>query len=196
MKNDYKEVNKASWNKVVDEHYNSKFYDVEGFLAGKSSLNSIELDLMPQIKDKKILHLQCHFGMDSISFARLGADVTAVDFSENAIEKAKELAKLCQQDVNFIVSDVYDLPHILNEKFDYVFTSYGVIGWLPDMNKWAKVISHFLKPNGALILAEFHPVLWMFSNDFDKVVYSYFNVEEYKRPLFEVSLDKLKTTVR
>src|SRR5690606_20725019 len=118
------------------------------------------------LKDKKVLHLQCHFGQDSISLARLGASVVGVDLSDKAIEQAQHIAQELNADARFICCDIYDLPKHLNEQFDIVFTSYGTIGWLPDLDKWASVIHHFLKPGGQFIFAEFHPVVWMFDNDF------------------------------
>ena len=174
---DYLAVNRQTWNHKTEVHIDSEFYDNESFLKGKSTLNSIELALLGDIKDKKILHLQCHFGQDSLSMARLGAKVTGVDLSNNAIEKATSFAKELQLDGTFICSDIYDLPNHLAEEFDIVFTSYGTTGWLPDLDKWAKVVSRFLKPNGKFIMADFHPVVWMFDNDFKEILYSYFNVE-------------------
>jgi SAM-dependent methyltransferase len=171
----YAEINKQSWNNRTDIHIKSEFYDVPGFLKGKSSLNEIELNMLGDVKGKSILHLQCHFGQDSISLSRLGAKVTGVDLSDRAIENAKLLADQAQTDTAFICCNVYDLPGHCEEQFDIVFTSYGVIGWLPDLNEWAAVISLFLKPGGKFIMAEFHPVVWMFDNDFEKVAYNYFN---------------------
>ena len=173
----YIEVNKATWNNKTDVHIDSDFYDVKGFLNGKSSLNPIELKLLGDIKDKKILHLQCHFGQDTLSLARLGAKVTGIDLSDKAIEKAKSFNEKLKLDAQFICCDIYDLPNHLNEKFDIVFTSYGTIGWFPDLTKWAEVVSHFLKPQGKFIFAEFHPVVWMFDNDFATIHYNYFNTE-------------------
>ncbi len=178
MDNKYIEINKISWNNRVDAHLASAFYDVEGFLNGKTSLNDIELKLLGDIKGKTILHLQCHFGQDSISLARLGAKVTGVDLSDNAINAANDLAKKDDADVTFICCDVYDLPNHLTEKFDIVFTSYGTIGWLPDMNKWANVIATFLKPNGKFVFVEFHPVVWMYDDNFESIKYNYFNACE------------------
>lgn len=178
MNNDnYINTNKASWNAKTEHHVNSDFYDVAGFLKGKNVLNSIELDLLGDVKGKSILHLQCHFGQDSLSLAALGAKVTGVDFSDKAIAKAKELNTALQLDAEFICCDVYSLPQYLNTTFDIVFTSYGVIGWLPDMDKWAAVISIYLKHGGRFVMAEFHPVVWMFDNDFTKVTYNYFKDE-------------------
>lgn len=172
---DYIKINRKLWNDKTEVHFKSKFYDVDSFLAGKSSLNSIELDLLGGVKGKSILHLQCHFGMDTISLSRLGANAVGVDFSENSIQKAKELAKKANTKTEFILSDIYELEDKLRSAFDIVFTSYGTIGWLPDMNKWAGIVSKFLKPGGKFIMVEFHPVLFMFSYDFSKIEYNYFN---------------------
>ena len=174
----YLNINKNSWNAKVEPHLKSDFYFVEEFIRGKSSLSEIELEFLQNMEGKKILHLQCHFGQDSISLSRLGAKVTGIDFSDKAIETAKDLAQKCGTDTEFICSDVYSLPQILDEKFDVVFASYGTIGWLPDLNKWAEVIAHFLKPTGKLVFAEFHPAVWMFDDDFTFVKYSYFNTGE------------------
>lgn len=170
----YAEINKQSWNNRTDIHLKSEFYDVPGFLKGTSSLNEIELGLLGDIHGKSILHLQCHFGQDSISLSRLGAEVTGVDLSDVAIVNAKKLAIETKANATFICCNVYDLPMHLDQKFDFVFTSYGVIGWLPDLKKWADLISNFLKPDGKFIIVEFHPVVWMFDNDFEKVAYNYF----------------------
>jgi len=178
---DYIKINKQTWNNKTDIHIASEFYDVEGFLKGKSTLNNIELQLLGDVSGKKILHLQCHFGQDTISFARMGAQATGVDLSDKAIERAREFAEKLQLDVTFVCCDLYEAPNLIDEKFDIVFTSYGTIGWFPDLNKWATVVSHFLKPNGKFVMADFHPVVWMFDNDFASVFYNYFNVE----PIFE-----------
>ena len=171
----YKEINRKSWNNRVDAHIESEFYDMKGFLLGNSSLNPIELELLGDIKDKSILHLQCHFGQDTISLARAGGKTTGVDLSDKAIQKANEIAEECKVDTTFICCDIFDLPDHLNEQFDIVFASYGTIGWLPDLDKWARIISRFLKSNGHFIFVEFHPVVWMFDDDFAKIEYNYFN---------------------
>ncbi|WP_081414017.1 class I SAM-dependent methyltransferase [Chryseobacterium daeguense] len=179
----YLEVNKKTWNTKVDPNLKSDFYFVNEFLEGRTSLNSIELELLGDIRDKSILHLQCHFGQDSISLSRMGAKVTGIDLSDKAIEAAKDLAQKCSTDTEFICTDLYNLPNVLDEKFDIVFTSYGTIGWLPDLDKWAKIINHFLKSGGKFIMAEFHPVVWMFDDDFTEVKYNYFN----EKPIIETA---------
>ncbi len=179
---DYIIKNKNTWNMKTEHHIVSDFYDVENFINGKSSLNNIELDLLGDISGKTVLHLQCHFGQDTLSLERMGATVTGVDLSDKAIEHANILAKkLCSKAI-FICCDLYDLPKHLNEKFDIVYTSYGTIGWLPDIDKWANIISMFLKPQGKFIFADFHPVVWMFDNDFNYIQYNYFKNE----PIVEI----------
>lgn len=171
----YIEINRQSWNNRTETHLQSDFYDQENFLKGKSSLNPIELELLGDVQGKKILHLQCHFGQDTISLSRLGAHATGIDFSEKAIESAQEIAKETHSNATFICCDIYDLPNHLDEKFDIVFTSYGTIGWLPNLDQWAEIIARFLKPNGQLVMVEFHPVVWMFDDNFEKIAYRYFN---------------------
>ncbi len=173
--NNYIEINRQSWNNRTETHLKSEFYDLDNFLKGKSSLNDIELNLLGDIQEKSILHLQCHFGQDTISLDRLGANVIGIDLSDKAIESAKQIAKDTNSNAKFICCDIYDLPNHLDEKFDIVFTSYGTIGWLPDLDRWAKIISKFLKPNGQFVFVEFHPVVWMFDDNFDKIGYRYFN---------------------
>jgi len=189
----YLEINRKSWNAKVEPHLKSDFYFLDEFLKGRSSLNSIELELLGNLEDKSVLHLQCHFGQDSISLSRLGGKVTGIDLSDKAIAEAKQLAQKCDTDTKFICTDLYNLPNVLNEKFDIVFTSYGTIGWLPDLDRWAKVISHFLKPDGKFVMAEFHPVVWMFDDDFEGVKYNYFNekaiVETYEGTYADPSAD-------
>lgn len=184
MDNKYLEVNKGLWNRKTGIHVKSGFYDVEGFKKGKSSLNQLEMEALGDVKNKSILHLQCHFGMDSLSWARLGANVTAIDLSDKAIKTARSLNDDLGLNVKFICSDIYSLKNVLEDKFDIVFTSYGVIGWLPDLNRWAQIISHFLKPGGIFFIAEFHPVVTMFDDNFKELKYSYFNtgpnIEEIK----------------
>ncbi|MCG8700900.1 MAG: class I SAM-dependent methyltransferase [Bacteroidales bacterium] len=175
MENSYKDINKKMWNNITDLNFESDFYDVESFRKGKSSLKPIELQLLGDVTGKKILHLQCHFGMDSISLSKMGANVTGVDISDKAIDKAKALAKEMNVDTRFICSDVLSLKEVLTDSFDIVFTSYGVITWLPDLNKWASLIEYYLRPRGKFILVEFHPVVWMFNDNFTSIDYSYFN---------------------
>ena len=123
----------------------SEFYNLQDFLKGETSLNPIELELLGDIKGETVLHLQCHFGQDTISLSRLGAEVTGVDLSDKAIESAVKIAKETNANTQFICCDLYELENHLDKQFDIVFTSYGTITWLPDLDKWGKLISNFLK---------------------------------------------------
>ncbi len=171
----YLEINRQSWNNRIETHLQSEFYDLDSFLGGKTSLNDVELKLLGDINGKHILHLQCHFGQDTISLTRLGAEVTGVDLADKAIQSAKKIAKDTNSNADFICCDIYDLPNHLDKQFDIVFTSYGVIGWLPDLDKWAKIISKFLRPGGKFVFVEFHPIVWMFDENFEKIAYNYSN---------------------
>lgn len=171
----YIAINRQSWNNRTDAHLKSEFYDLEGFISGKTFLKDIEMNLLGDIAGKSVLHLQCHFGQDSIALSKLGADVTGIDLSDKAIASAKEIAKITHTNTKFICCNIYDLPDYLNEQFDIVFTSYGTIGWLPDLDRWAKIISRYLKPNGQFVFVEFHPVVWMFDDNFETIGYRYFN---------------------
>lgn len=150
-------ANQRQWDQLVPIHARSAFYDVEGFKAGKSSLHDLEVAELGPVAGKTILHLQCHFGLDSLSWARLGARVTGVDFSPKAIEQARSLNAELGLDAAFVQANVYDLPKALDRKFDIVFASYGVCIWLPDLERWARVIAQHLQAGGTFYLADGHP---------------------------------------
>ena len=177
MSTDYLSINKKLWNEKTPIHLASEFYEMEDFLNGKNTLKPIEIPLLGDVRGKSILHLQCHFGQDSLSLARMGAKVTGLDISDASISKAKELNEQMGLDATFKCSDVYSAKEHITEKFDIVFTSYGTIGWLPDMDKWADIVSHFMKPDGKFVFAELHPVVWMYDDSFKNVMFSYFNKE-------------------
>ena len=120
------------------EHEKSPFYDLEGFKRGKDRLHSIELSELGNVSGKSLLHLQCHFGMDTLAWARRGAIVTGMDLSEKSIELARSLSEELNIPAKFICSDIYQLPENLSGEFDIVFTSYGVLHWLKDLRQWAK----------------------------------------------------------
>ncbi|WP_394494447.1 class I SAM-dependent methyltransferase [Shewanella sp. ENK2] len=155
---DYLTTNKQAWNERAKVHFDSSFYDVPSFLAGETTLTEIELAELNDVADKSLLHLQCHFGLDTLSWARRGAKVTGVDLSNTAIDKANELAKQCQISADFVCSDVYSYSAYSQHSFDIVFTSFGAICWLPCLTQWAKVIADNLKSGGTFYMAEFHPV--------------------------------------
>lgn len=163
--NPFVEKNRELWNAWTDIHEKSDFYDIEGFLAGKSRLKPLERKELPDPSGKTLLHLQCHFGLDTLSWAREGALVTGVDFSEHAIALATKLAIRAQLDARFICSNIDSLPDVLSDQFDIVFTSYGVLNWLPDIDRWARVAAGRVKPGGTFYIAEFHPFANMFDNE-------------------------------
>jgi 2-polyprenyl-3-methyl-5-hydroxy-6-metoxy-1,4-benzoquinol methylase len=176
---DWLEINRKSWETRTGIHVDSEFYNLETFKKTKNSLHSIELELLGDVGNQSLLHLQCHFGMDSLSLQELGAEVTGVDFSEKAIKFATTLAKELKMETTFICSNVYDFEPPAHHSFDTVFSSYGIVGWLPDLNEWAKIIHKNLSEKGRFILVDFHPALWMFNDDFNAVEYSYFNDKPY-----------------
>jgi SAM-dependent methyltransferase len=155
------EMNRAQWDERTTIHVGSSFYDVEGFKSGRCTLKSVELEELGEVEGKRLLHLQCHFGLDTLSWVRRGAKATGADFSAEAIAVAQRLADELGLEARFVCSDIYELPNNLNGRFDIVFTSYGVLAWLPDLNGWAEVIAHFLDQHGVFYIAENHPVGWM-----------------------------------
>ena len=183
----YFEANRELWNQRTLVHKDSSFYDLAGFKSGATVLNDIELNELGEVKGKKMLHLQCHFGMDSLDWSRRGADVTGIDLSDEAIREARLLNDELGLDAKFICCNLYDLlPENKDSSkflpgrersFDIVFTSYGVVGWLPELDKWAGIIAHYLEPGGIFYMAEFHPVVWMFDDDFTHIKYHYDNRE-------------------
>lgn len=178
--NSYFESNKELWNNKIDVHVASEFYDNESFLQGRNTLNEIELEYLQDIKGKKVLHIQCHFGQDSISMARMGAHVTATDISDKAIQKARSLNEICGTDVTFIETDTYSINAHIEEQYDLVFMSYGVACWLPDMKKLAEIIYSRLVPGGKVLAVEFHPVINLFDFESQQIQYSYHNVHVYE----------------
>ncbi|MDQ3855027.1 MAG: class I SAM-dependent methyltransferase [Chloroflexota bacterium] len=169
--------NRELWDHWTDIHERSEFYDLEGFKAGRSSLNPIEREELGDVSGKSLLHLQCHFGLDTLSWARLGASVTGGDLSDRAIELARSLSQELGIDARFVRSELYSLPDLLDGQFDIVYTSYGVLYWLPDIRRWGEVAAHFLKPGGTFYIVEYHPFANVFENegtDDLRVAYPYF----------------------
>ncbi len=156
------DTNRETWNKKVAIHAASDFYDLENFKKGKNSLNNYELHALGDVSGKSLLHLQCHFGQDTLSWSRMGANCTGVDISEEAVQLAQNLNEELQLDAKFVCCNVLDTSQYISKTFDIVFTSYGTIGWLPDLHPWAQMISKRLKPGGTFYIIEFHPIAWMY----------------------------------
>ena len=142
----------------------SDFYDVASFRDGTRPIriNDDERAEIGPVEGRTLLHLQCHFGLDTLSWARLGAVVTGTDFSETAIGIARDLAAELSIPATFVVSNLYDLPDVLDGEFDIVYTSNGVLGWLPDIRGWARVVARYTKPGGIFYVSEIHPVAQVF----------------------------------
>ena len=155
-------LNRVNWNQRTPVHAASDFYDLEGFRRGNQTLREIELAEIGPVRGKSLLHLQCHLGIDTISWARQGARTTGVDFSDQAIAMARELNAQAETGAKFICADVYDLPAVLDDRFDFVVTTYGVLAWLPDLTRWAQVVNLHLKPGGSFLIVDFHPLLGTF----------------------------------
>lgn len=178
---------RRNWNERVPGHAASFFYDVDSFRRGKSSLQSLELEELGDVSGKALLHLQCHFGLDTMSWARIGAKATGVDFSEEAITLTRSLSEELYIGARFVLSNVYDLPEVLDEpgRYDILFTSYGVLCWLPDLTRWARVIAYFLRPGGSFYIVDGHPAGVIFDDREGvtelKVDYPYFHSAEPMR---------------
>lgn len=160
MADEFSEANRAWWDAVVPIHEASRGYDREGFLRGEKPLCPVELtELGPLVSGKRLLHLQCHFGMDTLSWARLGATVTGLDFSEPAIEAARRLSIDSGVPGRFVQADVYDAAQAVGETFDIVYTGIGALIWIADLERWARAVAACLRPGGILYVYEGHPML-------------------------------------
>ncbi|MFC1694575.1 class I SAM-dependent methyltransferase [Pseudomonadota bacterium] len=168
----YFEMNRESWDKRAEIHFDSRFYDVDGFMAGNTSLREIELAELTRVDGRRLLHLQCHFGLDTLSWARRGAECTGVDISPVAINKARQLNDSTGLDAQFVCTDVYSYSRGDAAPFDIVFTSYGTICWLPDLDRWAEVVASNLAVGGIFYMADFHPLYDLLAG------YSYFEQDE------------------
>jgi SAM-dependent methyltransferase len=170
QRTDYSEhyaANRASWDERVPIHVASRGYDREGFLRGEKSLCPVEQAEMGDVRGKTLLHLQCHFGMDTLNWARLGATVTGLDFSAPAIEAARALSEESGIPGRFVQTNVYDAHDAIDEQFDVVYTGIGALNWLPDIRAWAQVAAGFVKPGGFLYVYEGHPMLWSLDDERD-----------------------------
>ncbi|MBO6605946.1 class I SAM-dependent methyltransferase [Psychroserpens sp.] len=161
------DVNRQTWNEKVKVHAESDMYDLKAFKKGKSSLMPYELNAIGDVQGKSLLHLQCHFGQDTLSWSRMGANCVGVDLSDEGIGLAKTLNSELELNASFVRCNVLETSTYVNDIFDIVFTSYGVIGWLPDLKPWAQMIAERLKPGGFFYIVEFHPIVWMFDYEQD-----------------------------
>jgi SAM-dependent methyltransferase len=173
------EPNRAWWDERVPIHVGSAFYDVDGFRAGGSTLRPFEVAEVGDVAGKRLAHLQCHFGLDTLSWARAGASAVGLDFSGPAVEAGASLAAETGLDTRFVQADVYDAPEALGgERFDIVYTGLGALNWLPDLPRWAETVAALLAEGGFLYLAEFHPITWIFADDDPIIELDYFHDPE------------------
>jgi SAM-dependent methyltransferase len=181
------EANRQWWDDKVALHAGSAFYDLEGFRRGASALDPIEAAELGPVDGARLLHLQCHFGLTTLSLTRAGARVTGVDFSAPAIDLARRLASELGVDARFVRCTVDDAPEVVAEEFDVVFSSYGVLSWLPDLERWATTVARMLRPGGRFHLVELHPAACMFDDEVSepRLRYPYFRGHEplrFERP--------------
>lgn len=176
------EANRRHWDDLARIHIHSenKLYDIASVRRGETHLDAITDRELGGVRGKSILHLQCHFGLDSLRLAQRGARVTGVDLSGVAIDFANTLAADLKADARFIEANVYDAPKHIDERFDIVFVTWGALCWLPDIPRWAEIVCHFLNPGGFLFLLESHPVTFTFIDDEQTTIrphYNYFGKE-------------------
>ena len=176
---DWLALNRANWDARAPIHASSRFYDVPGFVAGRSALRDFELAEVGDVSGRTLLHLQCHIGTDTLSWARLGATVTGLDFSGPALETARSIAEqIGATDARFVESDVYEAATALEGRtYDIVYTGLGALCWLPDIERWARTAASLVAPGGFLYLAEFHPFSDILADDGKTVELDYFSTE-------------------
>jgi SAM-dependent methyltransferase len=175
MDTEHRRANRAMWDERVDLHVESDLYNVPGFLAGQCRLRDFEPGELGSVEGRTLLHLQCHFGLDTLSWARRGAIVTGIDFSEPAIEAARKIARHADIPATFEVCDVYETAATLDRTFDIVYTGLGALCWIPDLDAWAREIVRLLVPGGTFYMSEFHPFTDVFGEDDLVVTESYFD---------------------
>ncbi|MCL4300001.1 MAG: class I SAM-dependent methyltransferase [Anaerolineae bacterium] len=164
MSNVYIATNRELWNLWTKFNAKSKEYGdlLEKLKASETTLKEIELEELGNVSGKTLLHLQCHFGLDTLSWAKEGAIVTGIDISDVAITQARSLSQELNIKAEFICSDIYNLPTVLDKRFHIVYTSGGVLCWLPDLDRWARLITRYLKPGGTVYIMEGHPIVRAF----------------------------------
>ena len=166
MVEDWLALNRANWDERVPVHLASPEYDLTTLRSGRRRLDVLTEAMLPPLAGLRVLHLQCHFGRDTLVLAGQGADVTGVDFSPPAIAAAQALAAELGLPAHFVLSDVYGAPAVLPgpASFDLVFTTWGTIAWLPDVAAWARVVAGFLRPGGRLLFLDAHPAALVFDD--------------------------------
>lgn len=168
-------ANLANWDERVAGHIAPDGYDVAGLLAAPDRLTAVvrhDAALLGDVDGLDLLHLQCHIGTDTLSWARLGATATGVDFSPKALEAARRFAADAHVDITYVECDLYDAPSHVAGDFDLVYTSVGTICWLPDIRAWAEVAAGFVRPGGRFFIRDGHPMLYALDDDRTDGVYA------------------------
>lgn len=177
----YQELNRAWWDERVPIHAAGDFYDLDGFVAGRDTLQPFEPEIVGEVAGLDLVHLQCHMGMDTLSWARRGARVTGLDFSAPAIAVAQDLAERIGVSARFVVADVYDAVDALGGTYDIAYQSLGSLNWHPDLARWAAVLAALVRPGGRYVLLETHPLAWVLDDDGARVAYGYFHDPDGER---------------
>lgn len=153
-------ANLARWDEATPFHAAGSFYDLDGFRSGRQDVRPFDLEELGAVAGLDLVHLQCHLGTDTLSWARHGARVVGLDFSARAVAAARDLARDCGLDAEFVCANVYDAAAALDgRRFDVVYTGIGALNWLPDLDRWARVVADLVRPGGVLYLVEIHPMV-------------------------------------
>jgi SAM-dependent methyltransferase len=174
-------ANRRNWDERVGVHTASRFYDVEGWLARRPGPRPREVDALGDAAGLDLVHLQCHFGLDTLAWADAGARVTGLDFSAEAIRAAEDLAQRAglEDRSSFVCADVYDAAEVLApQTFDIVYVSLGALNWLPHVGRWADQVVALARPGGRLYLHEIHPAAWSLDREVPTLMYTYFEETE------------------
>ena len=174
-------TNRENWNDRTAVHLDSAFYDVEGWLRDRRQPRAREVEALGDVTGLRLLHLQCHFGLDTLAWARAGAHVTGLDFSPTAIDAARDIARRAglSDRAEFVCSDVYDATSALEHTtFDIVYVSLGALCWLPSVDLWAAQVGALVAPGGRFYIHDVHPLGWALADDTLALGHSYFEESE------------------
>lgn len=181
----HRAANLANWNERVAGHMAPDGYGVDGFVADPDRITGVvrfDAAVLGDVADLTLLHPQCHIGTDTLSWAKLGAQVTGFDFSATAISAARDLASRLGLEANFVECELYSAPAHIEGPFDIVYTGVGAINWLPDIAEWGRIMAGFVRPGGRFYIREGHPMMSTLDDERDDrelvVAYRYFDTGE------------------
>ena len=168
MRKDWLAANRANWDDRTPIHLQSRFYDVDGWLAQGRPPRAREAEALGDVAGLTLVHLQCHIGLDTLTWARAGADVTGIDFSSPAIDAARSIAARAglAERSRFLCADVYDASEALaGETFDIAYVSLGALCWLPSVDRWAAQVANVVRPGGRFFIHDGHPTASAMADD-------------------------------